>query len=219
MHGREDSLNADGLPEIAETARDYLDAKHKAREQALALTREVVRLSANAIRNVHRDDFTTAESLLEKARQNLAQTEDHLADHRDIYHAGFVHDAQKEFAEANCTLALVAGRPLPGPNDLQISPAAYLNGIGETVGELRRHLLDRMRAGDVQHCEQVLGVMGDIYDVLVTMDYPEAVTGGLRRTADAMRGILERTRGDFTMSYTQKRLENRLNDLEGKFSG
>jgi len=219
MHGREASLNADGLPEIAETARDYLDAKHKAREQALALTREVVRLSANAIRNVHRDDFTTAESLLEIARQNLAQTEEHLADHRDIYHAGFVHDAQKEFAEANCTLALVAGRPLPGPNDLQISPAAYLNGIGETVGELRRHLLDRMRAGDVQHCEQVLGVMGDIYDVLVTMDYPEAVTGGLRRTADAMRGILERTRGDFTMSYTQKRLEDRLNDLEGKFSG
>jgi translin len=116
-------------------------------------------------------------------------------------------------------LALVADRPLPGPEDLRISPAAYLNGIGETVGELRRHLLDRMRAGDVQHCEQVLGVMGDIYDVLVTMDYPEAVTGGLRRTVDAMRGILERTRGDFTLSYTQKRLEDRLSDLEGKIAG
>jgi translin len=168
---------------------------------------------------VHRSDFGNAESLLEKAAANLAQTEDHLAAHRDIYYAGFVHDAQKEFAEAHCTLALVAERPLPSPEDLGITPAAYLNGIGETVGELRRHLLDRMRAGDVEYCEQVLLAMGDIYDVLVTMDYPEAVTAGLRRTADAMRGILERTRGDFTMSYTQKRLEDRLSEMEGRLGG
>jgi translin len=178
------------------------------------LTREVVRLSANAIRNVHRGEFGNAESLLEKARTNLAQTEEHLANHRDIYFAGFVHDAQKEFVEAHTTFALIADRPLPGPDDLAVTPAAYLNGIGETIGELRRHLLDRMRAGEVQHCEQVLDVMGDIYDVLVTMDYPEAVTSGLRRTTDAMRGILERTRGDFTMSYAQSRLEDRLRALE-----
>ena len=211
-------LNADGLNGIADSAREHLDAKHKAREQALALTREVIRLSANAIRNIHRGNFDAAEVLLDKARDNLAQTEAHLADHRDIYYAGFVHDSQKEFAEANTTLALIADRPLPGPEELRVMPSAYLNGIGETVGELRRHLLDRMRAGDLEHCERVLGVMGDIYDVLVTMDYPEAVTGGLRRTADAMRGILERTRGDFTMSYTQKRLEDRLSELEGKLA-
>ena len=98
-------------------------------------------------------------------------------------------------------------------------PTAWLNGLGETVGELRRHLLDRMRAGDIEHCEETLGVMGDIYDVLVTMDYPEGVTGGLRRTADAMRAILERTRGYFTMSWMQKRLEDRLRDLEARLAG
>lgn len=178
----------------------------------------MIRLSANAIRNVHRADFPSARGLLDKARDNLARTEILLAEHRDIYHAGFVHDSQKEFAEANCTLALIAGEELPSPEDLGVTPAAYLNGIGETVGELRRHLLDQMRAGNVEHCEQVLGVMGDIYDVLVTMDYPEAVTAGLRRTADAMRGILERTRGDFTMSYTQKRLEDRLSEMEGRLN-
>lgn len=199
--------------------RAYLDAKHKAREEALALTREVIRLSANAIRNVHRGNFDVAEGLIAKGRENLRQTDQLLAEHQDIFHAGFVHDSQKEFAEANCTLAFIADRPLPTPEELGIMPTAYLNGIGEVVGELRRHLLDRMRAGDVQHCEESLQVMSDIYDVLVTMDFPEGVTGGLRRTADAMRGILERTRGDFTMSYMQSRLEQRLRDFEGRVSG
>jgi len=207
-------VNTDGLTEIAESVRGYLDAKHKAREQALPLTREVVRLSANAIRNVHRGNFQAAEELLEKAKSNLKQTEAGLQDHRDIYYAGFVHDAQKEFAEAHTTLAFIAGRPLPTPEDLGVMGAAYLNGIGETVGELRRHLLDALRSGDIDHCEQTLDAMGDIYDILITMDYPEAVTAGLRRTADAMRGILERTRGDFTMAATQRRLEDNLNDFQ-----
>lgn len=206
-------MNTNGLTEISEAARAHLEEKHRAREQALLLTREVVRLSANAIRAVHRGEFAAAESLLAKARSNLQETERTLADHRDIFYAGFVHDAQKEFAEAHCTLALVAGRPLPRPQDLAVMDAAYLNGLGETVGELRRHLLDRLRAGDIDHCEECLMVMGDIYDALVTMDYPEAVTAGLRRTCDAMRGILERTRGDFTTAYVQRRLEEKLDDF------
>src|SRR2546425_10518887 len=193
--------------------RAHLDAKHQAREQALALTREVIRLSANAIRAVHRREFDAAEGLLAKAKTNLEQTEAALSQHRDIFHAGFVHDAQKEFAEAHCSLALIAGRPLPAPAALGVMAGCYLNGLGETVGELRRHLLDSLRAGDIQHCEESLTAMGDIHDVLVTMDYPEAVTSGLRRTADAMRAILERTRGDFTMAYAQRRLEQKLDEF------
>lgn len=208
-------MKTDGLNQIADSVREHLEAKHRAREQALPLTREVIRLSANAIRAVHRREFTAAEALLEKARANLEQTEKGLAQHQDIFHAGFVHDAQKEFAEANCTLALIAGRPLPTPEDLGVMGPAYLNGIGETVGELRRHLLDALRQGEIAHCEECLDAMGDIYDVLVTMDYPEAVTSGLRRTADAMRGILERTRGDFTMAYVQRKLEEKLSGLGG----
>jgi len=207
-------VNTDGLNAIGEEIRAHLDAKHRAREEALALTREVIRLSANAIRAVHRREFDAAEGLLAKAKTNLVQTEAALSEHRDIFHAGFVHDAQKEFAEAHCSLALIAGRPLPAPATLGVMAGSYLNGLGETVGELRRHLLDSLRAGDIQHCEDCLAAMGDIYDVLVTMDYPEAITSGLRRTADAMRGILERTRGDYTMAYAQRQLENRLREFE-----
>src|SRR2546427_10156173 len=189
--------------------RAHLDAKHQAREKALALTREVIRLPASAIRAGHRREFDAAGGLLAKAKTNLEQTEAALSQHRDIFHAGFVHDAQKEFAEAHCSLALIAGRPLPAPAALGVMAGSYLNGLGETVGELRRHLLDSLRAGDIQHCEDCLAALGDIYDVLVTMDYPEAVTSGLRRKAGPVRGILERPPGAYTQGQGQAQPDGR----------
>jgi len=204
----------DQLEPIMERVRSVFVDKHEARERALPLCREALRHSANAIRAVHRQEFPEAEDLIDRARDLLAEAKEGLRGHQDIYHAGFVHDAQKEYAEACATLAVIAGRALPTPESLGVELPAYLNGLGEAVGELRRHLLDSLRAGDIPHCEECLAAMGDIYDVLVTMDYPEAVTAGLRRTADAMRGILERTRGDFTMAYVQRHLEDRLRDLD-----
>ena len=212
------ALNTDGLDAIADAAREHFGAKHRAREVALPLCRETIRLSANAIRSVHRRDFAAADELLARAAENLRQARDGLVEHKDIFHAGFVHDAQKEYVEASATLALVAGRPLPTPDGLEVLVAAYMNGLGEVIGELRRHLLDSLREGDVAHCEDALRSMGDIYDVLVTMDFPEAITGGLRRTTDAMRGILERTRGDFTMAAVQRRLEERLDRLDERLT-
>jgi translin len=204
------------LNAIAEDVRQHLDAKHAAREQGLALCRTALRHSANAIRAVHRADFAAAEELLSEAKSLLKQAAEALADHPDIFYAGFVHNAQKEFAEGCLTLALVSGRPLPSPADLDVDHPAYLNGLGEAVGELRRYLLDSLRAGDIGRCESILAAMDDIYAVLVTMDYPEAITAGLRRTTDAMRGILERTRGDLTIALVQRNLERRLEQFEGR---
>jgi translin len=202
------------LNAIMEDVRAHFDAKHAAREQALALCRDALRHSANAIRAVHRADFPAAEDLLAQAKGMLEQAAKALADHPDIFYAGFVHNAQKEFAEGRLTLALVSGRPLPSPAELGVDHPAYLNGMGEAVGELRRYLLDSLRGGDIGRCETVLAAMDDIYAVLVTMDYPEAITAGLRRTTDAVRGILERTRGDLTMALVQRNLERRLEKFE-----
>ncbi len=190
--------------------------KNSARERALPLCREALRRSANAIRAVHREEFDQAEELIERARSLIDEAREALKDHPDTYHAGFVHDAHKEYVEACTTLAVIAGRPLPTPEELVASPAAYLNGLGETVGELRRHLLDRLRRGDVDYCEGILASMDDIYGVMVTVDYPDAMTGGLRRTTDATRGILERTRGDLTVSVRQRELERKLADFKDR---
>ena len=130
------------------------------------------------------------------------------------FHAGFVHDAQKEYAEASVTLALVDGRPLPAPEQLGVQGPAYLHGLSEAVGELRRYLLDALRRGAIEQCESVLSQMDDIYSMLVTVDYPDAMTGNLRRSTDAARAILERTRGDYTLAVQQERLARRLEQLE-----
>jgi translin len=204
------------LDPIMEDIRAHFLSKNKAREQGLPLCREAIRHSANGIRAVHRRDFQSAQELIDKAGALLRQVAIALQGHPDIFHAGFVHDSQKEFAEASLTLALVADRPLPTPQALGVEDAAYLNGLGEAVGELRRHLLDSLRTGDVGHCEQCLTAMDDIYSVLITFDYPEAMTSGLRRTTDAVRGILERTRGDLTLAVRQRDLECKLGEFEDR---
>jgi translin len=198
------------LDAVVERVRANFAAKHAARERALGLCRDIIRHAALAIRAVHRAETATAHNLLDSARGRLAEVRAVLAEHPDIYHAGFVHDAQKEYAEAAITLALAEDAPLPAPEELEVEYAAYLNGLGEAVGELRRYLLDSLRAGDMERCEQHLAAMDEIYAVMVTIDYPDAITGGLRRTTDVARGILEKTRGDLTVAARQRDLERRL---------
>ncbi len=204
----------DNLDSIAEQVRLSLSTKDAAREKTLPLCREIIRCSSRAIRAVHRQEFDQAKDLLQAARNLLDEAEQVVAECNELGYTGFVRDAQKEFAEGSIVLALVIGKPPPDPNELDIDSAAYLNGLGEAVGELRRYLLDSMRKGDLSRGEELLSAMDDIYNVLVTMDFPDAITGGLRRTTDMVRGVLERTRSDLTLVIRQKELEDRLGEFE-----
>ena len=205
MEGYSKALN-----ELSEQAMHVFRAKHQAREQALSLSRDCIRMSANAIRSVHRGEFDQARTLVRSARARVDELRESLQGHQALYHMGFVQDAHKEYSEACTTLAFVAKEPLPGPHDLQVGMEPYLNGLGEAVGELRRFILDALRRDDVDRCEEVLITMDEVYNLIGTMDFPEGVTGGLRRTTDMVRGILERTRGDLTISVRQRALETRL---------
>lgn len=198
------------LEAIIEVIQANFRSKHVAREKAIILSRDIIRYSANAIRAVHRGDNSGAVSLLEHARQLITEAVSALKDHPDIYYAGFLQDAQKEFAEAHLTYAMIAGMALPRPEDLGVEYAAYLNGLAEAASELRRYILDRLRADQVERCEDLLEQMDDIYSLLISVDFPDAMTGGLRRTTDALRGVLERTRGDLTLALRQRSLEQRL---------
>ncbi len=205
----------DNLDTIAEQLRLNFSAKDAAREKALPLCRDAIRHCSQAIRAVHRQEFDRAKELLQSARKLLAQVEQAVTAYSEFSNTGFFRDAQKEFAEGSITLVLVTGKQLPDPVELDINAAAYLNGLGEAVGELRRYLLDGMRRGDLSRSEELLLAMDDIYSVLVTMDFPDAITGGLRRTTDMVRGVLERTRSDLTLVMRQKDLENKLEKFEG----
>jgi len=188
-----------------------LEAKNRARELALANSRPTIRHCAHSIRASHRGDMEGARELLRAAGDLVAVTQNELlTSHPDIYWAGYVQDAQKEYAEASIVYAVIAGEHMPSSVELRVEPAAYLNGLGEAAGEMRRYVLDRIRHGEVERCEQALNMMEDIYSLLVTVDFPDAITDGLRRTTDMVRGVLERTRGDVTFAIQQRQLTQAL---------
>jgi translin len=196
--------------EIAREIRTGFEAKNAAREEALKRCREVIRSASCSIRAVHRLQFDEAKRLLEETRANVEEIKAGLADHSDLYWAGYVHDSQKEYVEAEAMFAIVKGLSLPTPAELGVEPAAYLNGMAEAGSECRRYVLDRLRAGEFDGADRVLAVMDAIYFELIALDFPDAVTGGLRRTVDAFRAVLERTRGDLTLTVRQKQLEQAL---------
>lgn len=198
---------------IAAKLHPYFAAEDEAREKALRSCRRIIRYSADAIRAVHRREYDRAKQLLGSTHDLVRELNRDLAEYGKLLHAGFIHDAQKEFAEGCITSALIAGEDLPKPETLGISNAAYLDGLGESVGELRRYILDSLRRDDFTRCEELLTIMDDIYAVLIAMDFPELLAHGLRRTTDTIRAIIERTRGDLTVSLRQKSLEKKLDGL------
>jgi translin len=190
--------------------RDDFDEKTAARERSLASSRDAIRACGNAIRALHRYEVDSATALLDEAQRHVNDARFALVDHEDILYAGFVHDAEKELAEARITFALVTENRFPTPDDIGVESAAFLKGMAEAIGEVRRHILDLMRRGQLERCERLLGEMDDMYYLLVSMDYPDGITHGLRRLTDVARSIIERTRGDYTTSTIQSALRDAL---------
>jgi translin len=202
------------LAELGEAARRRLDDAHRAREDALARCRETIRSCGLAIRAIHRLQPDSARQRTDEAEASLRRAQSALRPFPVLAAAGFLHDAEKEYAEARLTAALVAGSALPGVDGLQVGVAAWLNGLAEAASELRRHLLDRLRTGETDRGRELLEAMEDVYDVLVTVDYPDAITGGLRRTTDALRAVLERSRSDVTTTVLQVGLQRAIEEAE-----
>jgi translin len=198
------------LEELGDELIRKLEAKNEAREKALTASRELTRSCALSIRAVHRGENEKAWELLDKAKSIDHRMLETLDEHPDLRYAGYVQDGQKELAEAAMTYALVNREPIPEPDSLRVEPASYLNAMGETVGELRRFIMDKLRSGDTERAEEILHIMDEVYSILVTVDYPDALTGGLRRTTDVVRGITEKTRGDLTTALRQRDLEMAL---------
>ncbi len=204
----------DNLDTIAEQILERLEAKNTAREKVLRLSRQLIQHASRAIRAAHRRDWDQAEQILADAGRITDNLRETAADHPDILFAGYARDALKELAEAHITRALMHDNPLPTPEELQVEDAAWLNGLGEAVGEMRRHALDLIRRGEIQEAERILNTMQDVYAVLSTIDYPSAITGNLRRTNDMVRGVTERTRGDLTTAVRQEEMKQALREFE-----
>ncbi len=199
-----------GIGQVGRAILTRLDSANQSRDRALNEGRQIIRLSANSIRALHRDEMDTAGELLAEASTMMRNLLASLDDESGIRWAGYVQDAMKEYAEARITMAIVGGTALPQPTDLGVDDAPYLNALAESASELRRLTLDSLRSGDFSRAEMLLAVMDEVYAFLVTVDYPDGLTGGLRRSTDALRAVLERTRGDLTLIGAQNRLQEAL---------
>src|SRR5215207_4904665 len=207
------------LENIADRIRQKFDVRTAMRDQALAQARQLTRACSLAIRAVHRDDKETMETQLTQAHNLADKIRSELASHADLYYAGYTQDSLKEFVEANVTCALIQNQPLQTPEQLGVEDSTYLNGLAEVVGELRRRTLDILRSGYSQEAERLLSYMDEIYSVLVTIDYPDAITNGLRRQTDLARGIIEKTRGDVTASLRGQQLTEAIRGLSSQLNG
>lgn len=202
------------LEKIRQTIDKDFTAKNSAREKGLLHSRKTIQLSGNAIRSIHRNETEKAKSLIKKARTELENASKELKNFPDIYYAGFMQNAEKEYVEAEATLALTSGKPLPLPNKLAVGYAQYLNGLGEAIGELRRHILDLIRHAHLEKADKLLDMADDIFYLMASFDYPDAITYSLRRTQDMARAIMEKTRGDLTTAIRQKSLKESILQLE-----
>lgn len=196
--------------DFVEAIRTDLESRFSAREQAIVGSRQVIRSSANAIRALHREEWEEAARLAGEAGMGYSRMIAAVAGHPDLTLAGFVADAAKEYAEARLTQAYFTGSPLPGPADLGVDPVPYLHGLGEAVGEMRRRMLDLLRGENLEEAERILDEMDEVVDLLATIDYPDGMTNGLRRTTDVARSLVERSRSDLTVTMVQERLRGDL---------
>lgn len=207
------------LENIANQIREKFDLRTARRDQALTEARQLTRACSLAIRAVHRDDVEVMEGHLAEAHKLADKLRGELANYPDLFYAGYTQDALKEFVEANVTCALIQNQALQTPEELNVEEATFLNGLAEVVGELRRRILDILRSGYSEEAERLLGYMDEIYSVLVTMDYPDAITNGLRRQTDLARGIIEKTRGDVTFSLRGEHLTRAIMQLSAQLNG
>jgi translin len=210
------SDSMDNLETIGEGILEYLEDKNKARDETLKRSRQLVRHCSRAIRAIHRKEREVAGEYLEVARELASELSSVRETYPDLYFAGYSRDALKEFAEASIVVAILENESLPTPEDLEIEYSSYLGGLGEAAGEMRRRVLDILRHDDVSEAERLLAAMDEIYGFLVTVDFPDAITGNLRRITDMVRGVTERTRGDLTTSIQQRELKDALRDVEMK---
>ncbi len=206
----------DRLEGIVEEIRAEFESKSSVRDSALQRSRTLIRHCANAIRATHRGDFDEAQERLQTAKAAAQEMTSDLAAYADLYQAGYTQDALKEYVEAQVVYALIRGSELPSPNELGVESAAYLKGLAEAASEMRRHALELMRHNRLERAEEIMGIMDDVYALLMTMDFPDAITAGLRRTTDMLRGVVERTRGDLTTAIGQEMMRQALRDFEAR---
>lgn len=200
------------LDKIVDKIEKSIDNKDKTREQALKSSRDIIIGCRKAIQCLHQNNKKDAKKHIKNSSEKLMQLQDLTKDYSDLYHAGFVENAAQEYVEAHCLYNIMHGKDLPDPDEIQTTYSAYLLGLCDVVGELRRNALDFIRKGDDSKANECLDMMEKIYGAIIRFDYPSALVP-IRRKQDIARGLIERTRGELAIASCERRIEYRTDEF------
>jgi translin len=214
MSRKEDRNILKNLDDIIEKIDHHIGEKEKIREDALKTSRDIIICCRKGIQQLHRNQMDAAENFIKQASEKLGQLYDDTKDHPDIFHAGFVENAAQEFVEIQCLYNIMKGENLPDPDTIQTTYSAYLLGLCDVVGELRRGALDFMLEGNTAKANEYLGYMDRIYDAIMSFDYPSALVP-IKKKQDMIRGLIEKTRGELVVSNCERRIQNKTNEFHG----
>lgn len=204
------------LQEIVKRAAAELRARERARDEVLSRARRARMLSKQAILLIHNGALAEAETRVEEAGRLLGEIEPHLKEHAELWGFDEVHAAREEYAEASILHGLKTAEAFPTPEEIGVPLYAYLLGLGDVVGELRREALEALRVGDLEAAEADLKAMEHIYLSLLSMEEASLLLRGLRRKLDVARGVIERTRGELTAEAGRRRLSAAVKELSDK---
>ncbi len=201
------------LDEVISEIEGRLDEKDEVRELAIKSSRTIARLAGAAIQGMHRGEDSAA--ILHETHEEVAKLRSLLDGHPDLFHAGFVENAMQEACESFLVHAILEGEKLPTPKECGVTDTAYLLGLGDVVGELRRFALTALRDGDVASASHSLERMERILDSLMRFDYPTALIA-LKRKQDVARSLIEKTRGEVAVAARSHELAKKIDSLHGK---
>ena len=125
-----------------------------------------------------------------------------------------MENAAQEFVEVQCLYNIMKGEDLPDPDTIQATYSAYLLGLCDVVGELRRGALDFILDGKAAKANEYLQHMDRIYDAIMSFDYPSALVP-IKKKQDMVRALIERTRGDLVVSSCEQRIHEKTHELYG----
>jgi len=201
------------LDEIADRIQSRLDEKDTVREIAIKSSRAIIRISGSVIHSIHKKE--DVRRMMGEAMDEAQRLRGLLEEHPEIWNSGLVEDAMQELSEAAIIMSIADDAPLPDPEELGVPMTAYLLGLADAIGELRRFTLESLRQGNTETATVFLEMMEDMFKVIMRFDYPDALVS-IRRKQDIARSLLEKTRGELAVAVSSKMLGDKISALYGK---
>ncbi len=188
---------------------DVLDKLDEDREEILRKSRVIIKDCSIAIKSIHREENKSYQDIILKIKNELDVLKNLIIKNPGHFYK-YLKTPEQEYTEAIVLFSIIQNQKIPTHIDLNVDALHYILGLADVIGELRRYILDNIRKSRIDVINDILEKMDELYTYLFSLDYPSGMTKDLRHKTDVARNIIEKTRGDITLSVQMNNLTNLL---------